>query len=307
MKLHVHVGVHKTATTYLQGLFTKNKRSLNRAGVGAMALGQFRPFFTRNLMQHRVGEFRIEHHLDKFFEGGAPDDVRGLILSDENLIGLCNDLIATGKAYQRAEPRLERARGLLAGHQVTLFMAIRSYDDFTASAYCEAMRHTQQFATFDSFRARFDLETLRWPKLIRRLQAALKPADVKIWRFEDFRGHEDSVLKAIAFGADAGAKTEEAKVERPSFSGPAVSILEMISTRLGPSAAAQLVGPVSDILPKGTGNGHYPSFAPWEVDDRRAMASLYDEDCAAIPGSMWLIPLGEPLAGQPKAKVSAVA
>jgi hypothetical protein len=307
MKLHVHVGVHKTATTYLQGIFAKNKRLLNQAGVGAMALGQFRAFFTRNLMQHQVGEFRINDHLDKFFEDGAPDNVRGLILSDENLIGLCNDLIGTGKAYQRAEPRLKRARGLLAGHEITLFMAVRSYDDFTASAYCEAMRHTKQFATFDSFRARFDLKTLRWPALIKRLQAALKPTEVKIWRFEDFRGHEDSVLKAIAFGADAGAKTEDSKVERPSFSGPAVSILETISARLGPAAAAGLVGSVSDILPKGTGNGRYPSFDPWGADDRRAMASLYDEDCKSIPDDMWLIPLGKPIAGAPTAKVSAVA
>jgi len=292
MKLHVHVGAHKTATTYLQGLFAKNKRLLNQAGVGAMALGQFRPFFTRNLMRFQVGEFRIEDHLDKFFVDGAPNDVRGLILSDENLIGLCNDLTATGKAYQRAEPRLKRARGLLAGHEITLFMAIRSYDDFTASAYCEAMRHTKQFDTFDAFRARFDLETLRWPKLIRRLQAALKPVEVKIWRFEDFRGHEDSVLKAIAFGADAGIKMEESKVERPSFSGAAVSILDMVSARLGPAAAAELVGPVSDILPKGAGKSHYPAFDPWSADDRRAMASLYNEDCGSIPDSMWLIPPG---------------
>src|SRR6202000_1132004 len=100
MKLHVHVGVHKTATTYLQALIAKNGQSLNSTGVGMVPLYPFRSFFTRNLMQFVPGEFRIEDHLERFFERGIPPSIRGLILSDENLVGICKGLVSHGKPYQ---------------------------------------------------------------------------------------------------------------------------------------------------------------------------------------------------------------
>ena len=306
MKLHVHLGVHKTATTYLQGLLAKKKQRLNQAGVGAMGLGEFRPFFTRYLMDHPVGEFRIEDHLEKFFGDGAPADVRGLILSDENLVGLCNGLIAHGKAYRRSDSRLNRLRELLAGHEVTMFMAVRSYDSFTSSAYCEAMRHSQHFVTFDSFRSKFDIESLRWPAMIRRFSAALQPAEVKLWRFEDFREQSDHIFKALAFGVEAGKQPEQPKAERPSFSGAAVTVLETLAKRHGPKAAAELVDAVSEGLPKGSGKGEYPAFDPWAAEEHRSMIGLYDEDCAAIPAKLWLIPPGAPVVAGKRTQGAAV-
>jgi hypothetical protein len=307
MKLHVHVGVHKTATTYLQGQLAKKKTELNQAGIGAMGLGEFRPFFTRHLMDYPVETFRIEDHLGKFFAGDAPADIRGLVLSDENLVGLCNGLIANGKPYRNSEARLNRLRKLLAGHEVTMFMALRSYDSFTSSAYCEAMRHTQQFVGFNSFRTKFDIEGLRWPAMVQRFAAALQPARVRLWRFEDFRQHSDRVFCELAFDCDTGKSPHEPKAERPSFSGAAVSVLEMLAKRHSPKTAAELVSAVSEGLPKGSGKGEYPAFDPWSAEERGSMATLYDEDCAAIPAEYWLIPPGTPVAAEKKTQVAAVA
>jgi hypothetical protein len=307
MKLHVHVGVHKTATTYLQGQLAKKKPQLHQAGVGAMGLGEFRPFFTRHLMDHPVGTFRIEDHLEKFFGGKVPADIRGLILSDENLIGLCNQFIAQGRPYHNSEGRLKRLKRLLAGHEVTMFMALRCYDGFTSSSYCEAMRHTQQFVGFDEFHAKFDIESLRWPAMVRRFVAALQPAKVRLWRFEDFRLHSDRIFQELAFGYDASKQIHEPKAERPSFSGAAVSVLEMIAKRHDPETAAGLVGAVNEALPKGSGKGEYPAFDPWSAEERGSMATLYDEDCAAIPAEYWLIPPGAPVAAEKKTQVAAVA
>jgi hypothetical protein len=307
MKLHVHVGVHKTATTYLQGQLAKKKTELNQAGVGAMGLGEFRPFFTRHLMDHPVGTFRIEDHLEKFFVGAAPADIRGLVLSDENLIGQCNGLIAHGKAYPSSEVRLKRLKELLAGHEVTMFMALRSYDSFTSSAYCEAMRHTQQFVKFGAFRSKFDIESLRWPAMVQRFVAALQPAKVKLWRFEDFRQQSEPVFNALAFGVETAKQPEQPRAERPSFSGAAVSVLETLAKRHSPKTAAELVGAVSDSLPKGSGKGEYPAFDPWGAEEHASMVKLYDEDCAALPAEYWLIPPGTPVSADQKAPVATAA
>ena len=292
MKLHVHLGVHKTATTYLQGLLAKNLPRLNAAGVGAMPLSPFRAFLTRNLMNLPAGEFRIEDELARFFSDGVPSSIRGLILSDENLIGLCNGLIASGKPYQNSGKRLGHLRELLKGHSITIYMSIRSYDHFTSSAYCEAMRHADQFLTFASFRGKFDIEALRWPAMIERFAAALKPAEIKLWRFEDFPGNAEAIFRDLAFGIDAGDQSVGAKAERPSFSEPAVVALETISKRLGAKAAVQLVDSITERLPKGSRKGEYPAFDPWSAEDHQKLSALYDQDCAAIPARYWLIPPG---------------
>jgi hypothetical protein len=306
MKLHVHLGVHKTATTYLQGRLARNRQGLNRNGVGVMALPEFRQFFTRNFRKFPVEGFRVENHIERFFKDGVPANVRGLILSDENMIGLCNSLIASGKAYQRGPVRLAHLKKLLRGHKVTMFMAIRSYDAFTSSAYCEAMRHTDQFVTFESFRSQFDLEELRWPAMVRRFCEALEPDEVKLWRFEDFRQQSEQVYRELAFGQGVDDVPEDDRVERPSFSGAAVSALEAVASRLGPESAAGLVDSISQALPKGSGKGQYPAFMPWSDADSHAMTRLYDEDCAAIPAKMWLAPPGAPItSGKPK--IAAVA
>jgi hypothetical protein len=306
MKLHVHVGVHKTATTYLQGRLASNGPKLNSAGIGVMPLGPFRQFFTRNLMKYPAETFRIENHVEKFFPGGVPAKIHGLILSDENLIGLCNGLVSTGKAYQRADIRLSHLKRLLAGHRITMFMAVRSYDTFTSSAYCEAMRHTEQFSSFDSFRARLDLEALRWPTLVRFFSEALKPAEIKLWRFEDFREQSDRVCRELAFGREVDEAAEDSRLERASLSGAAIKALETVAVRLGPSAAAGLVSTMNDALPKGKGKGEYPAFEPWSDEERRTMIKLYDEDCRSIPDSYWIVPPESPTAVD-KAPISAVA
>ena len=306
MKLHVHLGVHKTATTYLQGLLTRNGESLNKAGVGTMPLSQFRSFFTRNFMKFQAEEFRIEDQVERFFEHGVPSNIKGLILSDENLIGICNGLIGNGKPYQSSNKRLNHLRELLAGHRVTMHMSIRSYANFTSSAFCEAMRHTEHWVPFESFREKFDIESLRWPAMIERFAAALDPAEIKLWRFEDFRDNSSAIFRDLAFGIGSTTSSGESKTERPSFSEPAVIALETLSERVGATTAAKLVETLTERLPKGTGKGQYPAFDPWSADDHSRMAELYEEDCAAIPAKYWLIPPGSSKPAR-KERISAVA
>jgi hypothetical protein len=175
---------------------------------------------------------------------------------------------------------------------VTMYMSIRSYGPYTSSAYCEAMRHTPEFVAFKKFRACFDIEALRWPAMIERFAAALKPAEIKLWRFEDFRDHSEAIFHDLAFGAEPGQATVDSKAERASFSEPAVTVLETLSSRLGPKMAAELVAEITDRLPKGSGKGEYPAFDPWSDEEHARMAALYDKDCAAIPPRYWLIPPG---------------
>jgi hypothetical protein len=128
--------------------------------------------------------------------------------------------------------------------------------------------------------------------MIERFAEALKPAEIKLWRFEDFPGNADTIFRDLAFGIDATNQTVGARAERPSFSEPAVAALEAVSSQLGPRAAVGLVNAIADRLPKGSRKGEYPAFDPWSEGDHRKLSALYAEDCAAIPARYWLIPPG---------------
>jgi len=294
VRIHLHVGVHKTATTFIQGRLRGNLAELNRAGIGYIPLWQFRHSDWGNLMKIDPAGFRIEDHLADFFPRAIPKEITGLIISDENLLGLCGAMLNNGKIYAGVRPRLAHLRRLLAGHEVTLFCAVRRYDAFLASAYCEGLRTNIRYISFEDFCGRVNWRRLNWVSLLGKFEEALAPDRCCFWRYEQFRENAERVMSALAFGHvlhDKMAETE--KVAYPSFSQMAVDALESVSERLGRAVTAKLVRPIADALPKGA---QYPEFDPWGPAEKQRLTRRYDQDCRLIAPEKWfLAPPGLPV------------
>jgi len=287
LKIHIHIGAHKTATSYIQGRLQDNLAKLNRAGIGYMPV---LPFRTSNWMEPKKFDpttFHIEDHLGEFFPRGVPKDVQGLVISDEKLLGLCGAMLTTGKFFAGVRARMMHLRQLLAGHEVTLFCALRRYDSFLASAYCEGLRSTRRYITFEDFTNRLNLKDVSWVTLLQKLEGGLKPEHVRYWRYEQFRPNAEAVLKAMAFGQELDkTEAEGGKTTYPSFSQTAVDALDSVSERLGREVAGALVRPISLTLSKNFG---YPDFDPWDPVEKERLARRYDHDCRAISPEKWLL------------------
>src|SRR3569623_1136311 len=191
MKINVHVGAHKTATTYLQSILKSNLRSLNANGVGYLPLKECRQLLTGTLMKHEPRTFEIEQLWHSFFPYEHPAGITGLVISDENILGTCGEFADTGTLYPNVTARLRRLRELLAPHEVHLFFSIRRYAAFLAAAYCESLRHRRGYTSFDEYWNRVKIGQFRWPTIFFRMQEALQPASVTLWRYEDFRANAD--------------------------------------------------------------------------------------------------------------------
>ncbi len=302
MQIHIHVGVHKTATTFIQSRLKGNLAKLNRAGIGYMPVWAFRTSFWKEPLKIDPATFRIEDHLGDFFPRGLPKHVRGIVISDENLLGLCGAMLTNGKLYGGVRPRMAHLRKLLAGHEVTLFCAVRRYDAFLASAYCEGLRSNKRYITFEDFTSRVNWKGVSWVSLLDKFEGGLEPDHVRYWRYEQFRPNAEEVLKEIAFGHSLeDTESEAGKTAYPSFSQTAVDALDSISERLGRSVAGTLVRPISAALPKSEG---YPDFDPWGPVEKKRLARRYEDDCRAIAPEKWFLPLsfeGEPVLAQPNA------
>ncbi|MGQ0483934.1 MAG: hypothetical protein ACT4SY_01065 [Hyphomicrobiales bacterium] len=288
MKIHLHVGVHKTASTLIQKVFAANRTMLNLSGIGFMPMTAFRKSITSRLYSLSGENFSLAGLLPDFFPDARPDVPKGIIVSDESLIGNCRSIVHSGKPYVSGAARLAVLHELLAEHEVSLFVSLREYGSFISAAYCETLRHHGEFVRFDKVRRNLDKTAFCWPALLESFRESLKPAEIKIWRFESFFENSDAVMRAMAFqlgGVFDGDSLNA--VTRPSFSHAAVEALQLIADRIGPDAANRLVMPITRNLPKGK---DYPAFDPWTEEERSMWREKYERDCRQIPNSYWLLP-----------------
>ncbi len=287
MKIHIHIGVHKTATTYMQNTLHENRQELRAAGIGYISLWELRQIFTECFMDFVPGEFKIESMLPKFFDNKVPKEIRGLIISEENIIGYCGGLLMSGFPFANASLRLARLRELLAGHEITMFCAVRSYDNFLSSAYCEGIRNTQQFVPFQEYKDRLQWAKIQWPYLINRFEESLRPHKTLLWCYEDFRKNSEKILNALAF--DAGVKLTPPSgrnAEYPSFSTTTLAALEALAQAIGAPAASALIDAAAGAYPKGE---KFPAFEPWSANEQNLLDEMYRSDRLAIDASRWFI------------------
>jgi hypothetical protein len=298
MKIHLHAGVHKTATTYVQNLYAQNLTGLNSRGIGYMPLTELRRSFTRNI-DRLPDDFDFNSLIPGFFPHIPPSESSKLLISEENLTGYCMSIISSGKPFQTAETRLSTMRRLLGEQDVTLFVCIRNYADFIASAYCEGLRHYPKFVPFQQVLKKIEIEEFSWLLHLERFRRSIEPTSVRIWRYEDFFANGDVILKKLAFDyPEEFDKSGMKDVARPSFSMAAIEALELIKKHIGDDAAARLILPITNNLPKGP---DYPAFDPWDDEEKQRLRALYDRDCASFPESYWLVPPGKPTAANGQA------
>ncbi len=287
MRINLHVGVHKTATTYIQNRLHANKAALHEAGIGYMSLWEFRSFFTEKFMEFTPENFRFEDHLGRFFGGRAPELPEKLIISEENLIGYCGGLLLSGNPFASARGRLAHLRNLLRGHEVTMFCAVRCYDTFLSSAYCEGIRNLNTYVPFDEMREKLHWARMQWPHLIDSFEDNLQPQRSMLWRFEDFRGHTDRILDVLTFESGiALAQPSGKNAEYPSYSRRTIETLDVIAKHLGVGTANALIPSIAAAFPKSEA---YEPFNPWGSNEQKLMQRLYEQDCAVIDASKWLL------------------
>jgi hypothetical protein len=252
MEIGLHVGVHKTATTYLQKTLEANQAGLRSAGMAYVPLDEVRSTMTARLKRRFSGLPRAAQAL-----ADRHDGCKRLLLSDENLIGLCGHAVRDGSYYASAEQRVRRLVRAFRGHDVRIFIATRSYDAFVSSIYCEFIRY-YPFLTPDEYLRAIDVERLDWCKLIGGLCQVVGEDHVAFWRFEDFDQIEDRVLSMMT-----GEKLDWEKpsgVVHQSLSQKAVDSLSTLRPALRRGEIQSRVSAVAHDFPKGPDNPEFRAF-----------------------------------------------
>lgn len=275
MQIVIHLGAHKTASTYLQKCLAQSERRLTRAKVKFVGPKRLRPMLQEAVQRGTGPEAdRKRDALAWLIDGTEETGCNRLILSDEQFLGSLRDTICGGDFYQDAQDHLDPLMRALAGRPATVLLAARDYGTFFASAYGQVVRGWR-FVPFDDRLRRSLLDYRRgWSDLTADI-TALMPMGSRLflWRYEDFAGVEDACFDLLA--GDIGSRVRRL-IARP-LPGPSQAAIDFLA-----ASAAHSTMPDQDTvhaaLDQAAKTMGYPPFNPWSVEERAYLTDRYRHD-----------------------------
>lgn len=219
-KAILHIGTHKTGTTFLQSHFSARAASLRAEGVlwvsdaynlpGAIIEAE-RSGRRDALLAH------VRRGLDAAFAQAGT-----LLLSSEGFSGFA------GNGYRDTPALAAFCGGMLAGIQVTVVVYLRRQDRFYESYYTQMI---QQGESYDlaTFRERVPHASLRWLPIIEAYEDALpgcrlvvQPYDRRAFRGQDILADfiDHTGLKGLT-GGGAGSQAQRQLFDRGVEAGSA--------------------------------------------------------------------------------------
>jgi hypothetical protein len=255
-RIRFHIGAHKTATTHLQLTLA---RCTFQPGTRYVPLKRLRVTLISPV---RKGRPRIPWH--RWYDGTW-------LFSDENILGTtANSLLMY--------PDPARDLRYFLDCELSIFLCVRRYDTFLASAYGERLWH-HRYRPFDAA-----LPRRRWPDVVADLQRGLPGVPIHVWPYEHYRGHAEALAQYYAGGAIAGFGPPLAQDPKSGFSAAAVAAMAQFSER---RPRKREVLALRARHPVGPGS---PGYDPWSAEQKAELAAMYEEDLARIArdATLWL-------------------
>lgn len=294
VKILLHLGAHRTATTTFQSGLERSAAGLADLGLAVWTPKRTRSGLLSGLIHrpedvteqierqgHRAtGVIRIE--LERLARSG----MRQVLISEENVIGAARNNLRQERLYPLVDERLLRFRRAFDGHALRIGLSVRSYDTYWASCYAFAVARGHRLPG-PGMLDRLVTQPRRWIDVIHDIARGLPGAEIMVWPFERFAGRPGDVLADLTGGLYTnrpGAWDLDAL--NP---GPHLPQLRRILRDRGEAEAARH-------LPDGDGR-----WMPFDSGQARALREQYREDLA------WLMAGADGLARFPSRPAEAVA
>ena len=275
--IHLHLGAHKTATSYIQAQLQNNLDGLVKCDVGFVLTQQFRRWRVKTVRECRDNADALSARFDAFIAQHA-NAARTLLLSDENMIGTCEQIAEHGSLYPDVRRKLGHVAMMLRGYEVRLFISLRRYDEFYAAALCEAARGGH-FISFTDFQRRLDANGRRWTNVLQDIAQLFPASQLSVWPYELFRQRPHLVMEEMIGQTLTGQFHLANETIRRSPSHQAMVILEHIgewAPKLIGRRAVKWAEAVAGLAP-----APWP-YSPWPKEARDHLRALYLSDLEAI-------------------------
>lgn len=237
MLVCLHIGAHKTATTYIQARLYEKKPVLAEHGIGVVEHAELRDVVANRLdrteifgsLGHAFIKPQISASLGRMFAKDPSLD--RMVLSDENIAGPMTSATASSGLYPDLRKRLSAVIDSLSAYDVHVHFAVRSYGPFFNSIYAfrAGLRKSQDLALF---REKAFARKRGWPAIVADLCAAAGPERVTVWSYEAFVESPETIAAVLLGREELGIFSRDDKLSLPSLSRKGMAVLDRASDLL---------------------------------------------------------------------------
>lgn len=284
-KVILHIGAHKTATTYLQARLAKSENPLRQMQVGYVGLQAFReaqalagglrraePRYA--LWRHRAMRRELSRLVERQISFGA----RRIVLSDENILGGLTEIFGTQDFYQRAGARVRVLADALSNWDLEIAISTRCYATFLVSVWSHMVMR-QGYRPFDTGSAAGLLGGTRgWADVIADIRKAAPSAALSHWTYEDLAGNEPEVLQTLIGDVAPSAVEPVTWQALLGLSAPAVEQISDLHKKGGALSEDRMRAIARHFS---TAQG-YRRYDPWPSNIGFRLATRYREDLQRI-------------------------
>ena len=275
IKIIIHAGAHKTASTHLQNRVLENENLVVKSGCSYLGPEKIRDQF--GTLWRALGRSDTPDEQKRKLAALAAGQPR-LVISEENIIGGFKDLMnGPNRAilYPKAVERLARLAQLVAPNPLHIAMAVREPSSYYVSVYNQLLL-SGRFQTWERFSKGLDPTAVKWSDILRPIAEIPGVAAVSIWRYEDYHRLLPQILNTLLGQPRPDIPLH---MEKRMYEGLSERAVQACCTwhaagyggRLG--AVAREDFPVSDA---------YPKFSPWPEALMRESRAAYGRDIEAL-------------------------
>ena len=283
MRIHLHIGAHKTATTYVQSRLWQEREALGSHGVAIAPHADVRRLASNRLDSAealRGAAFGLaaraaSRGLRRIIETAGAADT--LIVSDENLAGPIATVEQDCGMYPNVGRRTEALLRGLDGHEATVFLSVRAYPSFFDSVY--AYRAGQRRAPPPEEYARQAASPPRdWLAVVADVVKAAGADRVTVWTFDGFLRAPQPVADALTGTEGLALFSATDRPRLPSLTSKGLALMDRVSDLLSDGEHARFARMVAR-FPFDQPDGRATTLAP-ETAER--LAARYARDLDAI-------------------------
>lgn len=202
MRIILHFGAHKTATTHVQHNLALNKGVLKEKGVKYFK-------FQENKRLHKAAQRLRRNTQNKGFnleevkatiQKEIQNEIKGYECAIASYEGILDPITHQNftTVYPDAEDVIEVYQEMLSNHEVIPLFASRDYDGFLRSTYKWSLKYSRQgFAiSLEDYLSNKKLRPKRWTTVLETMHKAFghKP---KFYAYEEYRENAQSILYEI--------------------------------------------------------------------------------------------------------------
>ncbi|MCB4455154.1 hypothetical protein [Leisingera sp. McT4-56] len=202
MKVILHTGAHRCATTSFQEYMRQNAQPLARQGIGFWGPHRTRgglfhgiqpgpaPANGRDLVQRAQGRLQIQ--MASCRERG----VQQLLVSEENMLGSVRANLRIGDLYSGAGERMARMFQAFGGAVTDAALSIRSLDSYWTSALAYAVARGHKLPSAGGLE-RLAQAPRSWRDVITDIACAMPGVRLHVLPFETFGSRPEAALAAV--------------------------------------------------------------------------------------------------------------